>query len=115
MDTARGYLEATALGDNGYFGTLELRSPSLIGAPDKNGARANEWRFHIFGDAGSVGIYDCPAGQQQQYNFASIGVGTRAKVQNHYNGALDVAMPLVEQANAPRGDVRVIFRGWADF
>jgi len=115
MDTARGYLEATALGDKGIFGTLELRSPSLIGAPDKSGARSNEWRFHVFGDAGVLGIYDALPSVQRQYDFASIGTGTRLKVLNHYNGSLDVAMPLVAQPDAPRGDVRVIFRGWAEF
>ena len=34
---------------------------------------------------------------------------------NHYNGSLDVAMPLVDQTHADAGDIRVTFRGWADF
>jgi hemolysin activation/secretion protein len=29
LDSARGYLESTAVGDNALFGTLELRSPSI--------------------------------------------------------------------------------------
>jgi hypothetical protein len=33
----------------------------------------------------------------------------------HYNGSVDVAMPLIEQANADDGSIRVTFRGWADF
>src|SRR4029453_17543805 len=44
LATARGYLEAEALGDNAIFGTLELRSPSLLGWV-KRSAKANEWRF----------------------------------------------------------------------
>ena len=115
LDTARGYLEGTALGDNGVFGTLEYRSPSLIGKPNKEGARAAEWRFHLFADGGIVGIYDPLPAQQQHSCFASAGLGTRIKFLNHYNGSLDVAVPLIDQTDARAGDVRLTFRGWADF
>ena len=115
LDTARGYLEGTALGDNGVFGTVEYRSPSLIGKPNKNGPREAEWRFHAFADGGVVGIYDPLPAQQQRFCFASAGVGTRFKVLNHYNGSLDVAVPFIDQTDTKAGDVRVTFRGWADF
>lgn len=115
LGTVRGYLEAAALGDNGIFGSVELRSPSLIGTPDKAGARADEWRFHAFADAGLVGIYDALPSQQKRYGLASAGVGTRFKVRNHYNGSLDVAVPFITQTAASAGEVRVTFRGWADF
>lgn len=115
LGTARGYLEATALGDNGLFGTVELRSASLIGTPGKSGTRADEWRFHAFADAGVLGIYDALPGQTQSSRFASVGLGTRLKVLNHYNGALDVAVPLIDQADAQAGDIRITFRGWAEF
>lgn len=39
--TVRGYLESSVVGDNAVCGTLELRSPSLVGwLPE-----GNEWRF----------------------------------------------------------------------
>ena len=114
LGTARGYLEATALGDNGLFGTVEFRSPSLIGAPSKTGTRADEWRFHAFADAGVLGSYDTLTAHSQ-YNFASVGLGTRLKVLNHYNGSLDVAVPLIDQPDAQSGDIRITFRGWAEF
>ena len=115
LGTARGYLEATALGDNGLFGTVEFRSPSLIGAPNKTGARADEWRFHAFADAGVLGIYDALPGQIQSSRFASVGLGTRLKVLNHYNASLDAAVPLIDQPDAQSGDIRITFRGWAEF
>jgi hemolysin activation/secretion protein len=115
LGTARGYLEATALGDNGVFGTVELRSPSLIGTPNKTGARSDEWRFHAFGDAGALDIYDALPGQARSSRFASVGIGTRLKVLNHYNGSLDVAVPLIDEPDARAGEVRVTFRGWAEF
>ncbi|MEI6676668.1 MAG: ShlB/FhaC/HecB family hemolysin secretion/activation protein, partial [Verrucomicrobiota bacterium] len=115
LGTVRGYLEATSLGDNGIFGTVELRSPSFIGTPAKTGTRSDEWRFHAFADAGVLGICDPLPGQQQGFSFASAGIGTRFKVKNHYNGSLDVALPIIDQTDAKAGEVRVTFRGWAEF
>ncbi|MES2658184.1 MAG: POTRA domain-containing protein [Verrucomicrobiota bacterium] len=115
LETVRGYLEATALGDNGVFGTVEFRSPSFIGTPDENGKRASEWRLHAFTDGGLVGIYDALPSQQRRYGFASVGAGTRFMLLNRYNGSLDAGVPLIDQANADAGEVRVTFRGWADF
>ena len=83
--------------------------------PRNNGNRASEWRFHAFTDFGWVGIYDALPSQKSQYGLASAGFGTRIKVRDHYNGSIDVAMPLIGQPNAETGNVRVTFRGWADF
>ncbi len=116
LGTARGYLESTSLGDNGVFATTELRSPSLIGSPKPGDSTADEWRFHAFADAGLLGIWDALPGQQSQFGFASIGIGTRLRVAKHYNGSLDVGTPLIEkQPTADQGDIRVTFRSWADF
>jgi len=116
LGTARGYLESTSLGDNGVFGTAEMRSPSLIGNPKPGGTASDDWRFHAFADAGLLGIWDALPGQQKQFGFASIGLGTRFKFAGHYNGSLDVATPLIEkQPTADQGDIRVTFRSWADF
>ena len=115
LGTVRGYLEGTALGDDGLFGTIELRSPSLIGTSTKTGTRADEWRFHLFADAGMLALRDALPGQQQNYSFASAGTGMRFKFKNHYNGSLDAAVPFITQTDAHSGDVRVTFRGWVDF
>jgi len=115
LGSARGYLEGTALGDNSLFGSLELRSPSLIGSPSKTGARTDEWRFHLFTDAGLLGLCNALPGQQSSYSFASAGTGMRFKFKNHYNGSLDAAVPFISQTDSHAGDVRVTFRGWADF
>jgi hemolysin activation/secretion protein len=115
LDTVRGYLEATVLGDNGFFGTLELRSPSLIGKPDGSDSQSEQWRFYAFADAGMLGIYDALPSQQQRFGLASVGAGTRFKVLEHYNGALDVAVPLMNQTDTDTGEVRINFRGWSDF
>ena len=54
-------------------------------------------------------------GQQKRSGLSSVGFGTRIQVREHYHGSVDVAVPLIEQTNADDGDVRVTFRGWADF
>jgi len=115
LDTVRGYLEATVLGDNGISGTVEFRSPSLIGKPDKADTHANQWRFYAFSDAALVSIYDALPSQQQHFGLASVGIGTRFSVLKHYNGSLDAAVPLIDQTDANSGDIRVTFRSWADF
>lgn len=119
LDTARGYLEATSLGDNGLFGTVEFSGPSLIGDRAKSGVKADrkadEWRFYGFGDIGVVTLLDALPAQESHFSLASIGVGSRVNVFKHYNAAVDVAYPLIEQAETDDGEIRVTFRGWADF
>lgn len=115
LGSARGYLESTALGDNAVFATLELRSPSLLGGSDEPGEDDDEWRFHLFSDAGVLGIRDALPGQDDTISFASVGLGTRIRYRGHYNSSIDVAFPLAPLADAERGDARVTFRGWLDF
>lgn len=115
LSSVRGYLEATALGDNGVFGTVELRSPSLIGKPDIANPKSDEWRFLAFADAGVLGIWDALPSQQSQYNFSSAGLGTRFRIKEHYNGSVDAAIPFANQLDTDAGEVRITFRGWADF
>jgi hemolysin activation/secretion protein len=116
LDTVRGYLEATALGDNGFFGTVEFLSPSLLGKSGvKADRKADEWRVYAFGDIGMVALLDALPGQESHFSLASIGVGSRVNVFKHYNAAVDVAYPLIEEAETNDGEIRVNFRGWADF
>jgi hemolysin activation/secretion protein len=115
LGNARGYLEATALGDNGIFGTVEYRSPSFVGTEDENGKWRNEWRLHAFLEGGVLGIYDALPGQNSTETFASFGFGTRFRYAEHFNGSLDIAFPLLEQTNADVLDPFLTFRGWADF
>ncbi|MCW1911943.1 hypothetical protein OJ996_00050 [Luteolibacter sp. GHJ8] len=115
LGNARGYLEATALGDNGLFATAEYRSPSFTGEKSSTAKRADEWRVHAFIDGGTVTVLDALPSQKSFYNFLSAGAGTRFRYRQHYNGSLDVAMPFTTQAEAESGDIRITFRGWAEF
>lgn len=118
LGTVRGYLEATVLGDYGIAATLEARTPTLIGeGKSKAGSQSasNELRFHAFLDAATLGIHEALPGQSSRENLASMGIGSRMRWMDHYNASVDVATPLIEQAHADDGSIRITFRGWADF
>jgi hemolysin activation/secretion protein len=112
LNTVRGYLEAETLGDNAIFGTLELRSPSLLGWVKPKG---NEWRFYAFADGGCLTLRDTPPEQLSSFTLASAGIGSRFRLLDHLNGSVDLAVPLIGQSETMAHDPRVTFRVWADF
>jgi hemolysin activation/secretion protein len=112
LTSVRGYLEAEVLGDDGFVGTVELRSPSLL----KNTARnVNEWRFYLFADGGCLTLLQPLPEQEANFALASIGFGTRFQLREHFNGSIDTALPLIGQTSTDALDLRVTFRLWADF
>jgi hemolysin activation/secretion protein len=114
LGTVRGYLEAEVLGDNAVFGTVELRSPSLLGWAT-NHAKANEWRVYVFGDAGTVTLHSPLPEQESSFKLASVGFGSRLRLLNHLNGSIDIALPLIGQSVTRTGHSFLTFRAWADF
>jgi hemolysin activation/secretion protein len=123
LSTVRGYLESTVLGDNGWFGTVEVRTPSLLGFMNPKPAEAelanvdpaNEWRFYGFVDGGRLTLHEPLPDQQQSFKLLSVGVGTRFKLLNHLNGSVDIAWPLEAQGTTEVNDPFLTFRVWADF
>jgi hemolysin activation/secretion protein len=112
LSSVRGYLEAETLGDNGFVGTVELRSPSLL---TSLGSEKNEWRVYVFADGGYLTLIDPLPEQDSSFGLASAGVGTRIRFQDHLNGSLDAAVPFISQTQTVALDWRVTFRLWADF
>jgi hemolysin activation/secretion protein len=112
LGTVRGYLEAEALGDNAVFGTLELRTPSLIGwLPGKE----NEMRIYVFGDAGMLTIQDALPEQEDTFTLASFGVGSRVQLWKYLNGSVDFSVPVIGEGTTKAGETFLHFRVWADF
>jgi len=112
LTSVRGYLEAETLGDDGFIGTVELRSPSLLAALGRD---ANEWRFYIFADGGYLTLIDPLPEQDSVFALASVGAGTRLRFKNHFNGSLDAAVPFIGQIQTAALDWQLTFRLWADF
>jgi len=94
QSTVRGYLESVVTGDNAIAGTLEFRTPSLIGWLPKG----NEWRFFVFVDAGRAALNDPLPEQTSQFNLWSYGAGTTVRLLNHINGDFFIGIPQVTQA-----------------
>lgn len=115
VGTARGYLESEVPGDNALFGTLELRTLNLFKVLPWLRDRGNEWRVYAFVDSGLLTIHEPLPAQESRFELASIGVGTHMQLADHYNGSIDLAMPLISQGQTQAHDVRLNFRLWADF
>jgi hemolysin activation/secretion protein len=112
LGSVRGYIESEELGDNALLGTVEMRSPSLTGVLGKT---VNDWRFYVFGDGGILTINDPLLEQQARFTMASVGAGTRLKLQDHYNGSLDLGVPLLPGTQTQRYALMLTFRVWAEF
>jgi hemolysin activation/secretion protein len=112
LGTVRGYLESEELGDNGIAESLEFRTPSL---GDFLGKAVDDWRFYVFGDAAQLTIDDALPRQQEKFKLASVGAGTRVKLQDHYNGSFDLGLPLNSGPNTQAYEPLMTFRVWAEF
>ncbi len=116
LDTVRGYLESEVLGDSGIIGSIELRSPSLAAwTNERLGSGAvNEWRIYFFAEGGNLMINNPLAEQKSQFGLASVGIGTRVKMLDHWNGAFDFGVPLLSQVATPALFPRFTFRLWSE-
>lgn len=100
IDTVRGYPLATALGDNGYYGTLELSVPPPFLANKRNKLMKKDWkdvlRFVGFVDQG--GVFDNGHVQQEKdpCYLTSSGVGLRLYGPWNFNLNFDVGFPLTK-------------------
>lgn len=112
LTTVRGYLESEVLGDNAILGTLELRSPSLTAWLGK---RVDDWRFYLFTDAGMLTLNSGLPEQQDRFDLASYGIGSRIRLMDHFDGSIDLGLPLIDQNPTQAGDLLLTFQVSADF
>jgi hemolysin activation/secretion protein len=111
MDSVRGYLESEELGDLGFSGSVELRTPSLGAWP----RHVSQLYLFAFCDAGVVSIIDPLPGQARRSDLSSWGLGFRFNGFGGLQAILDWAYPLVPAANTDAGDSRLDFRVRYDF
>jgi hemolysin activation/secretion protein len=117
LDTVRGYLESEVLGDDAIVANFEFRLPSILAwIKGKNEVKpGDEWRFYFFTDVAEASIEDALPEQASRYSLASYGGGTRMTLFNHFNGSLDLAVPLFNQNPTKAQNPFVTFRVWTDF
>lgn len=108
--SVRGYSSREFLGDHGAAGTLELRTPLLLGPfsrayqkvvnakwePKKGVAPVDRLQFVLFGDVGYVKVEDMLEGMDDDQTLYSLGLGLRLAVTDHMQVRFDWGFPLEE-------------------
>ena len=111
LGTVRGYLEGEVFGDNAIFGRVELRSPALGSLV---GHKAVDWRVYLFSEGGRLWLLDALPQQQSQFDLASVGAGSGIHFLNHYNGSIDLGIPLLNHSPTSAYDLLLTFRFWVE-
>ena len=107
VDSVRGYLEAQALGDYGYFASLELRTPPM--KKYFNEYIKDMYSF-LFIDAGRASIYEPLPNQDNSKELYSVGLGLKLKGAKGVFTNLDYAHALKASGDIDKGDDRLHFR-----
>jgi len=112
VDSVRGYLESSALGDNGVSGTFELRTPPLIKYIKTDLLKDNLKEFYAYSfiDAGYVSIYDALPNQDKNSDLLSVGLGIKLKATKGIYTNIDYAHALRDSGDVKSGDDRLHFR-----
>lgn len=111
VDSVRGYLESSSLGDNGMQLALELRTPPLKKYLKQFKAADYLKDFYLFSfyDAGLVKVYNSPNAQSSQH-VTSAGVGVKLKTNSGVLAYLDYAYAFKDSIQVNAGDERLHFR-----
>ena len=103
VDSARGYYESQALGDDGIAGSLEIHSSPLSKIPQ-------EMYLLAFTDGAKVRIRDALPGQQGKFVLASYGVGMRMNDWRGLSIDFDLAWALKTVGQVKKGYGMAHFR-----
>ena len=101
IGTVRGFPMAAALGDDGYYANLELRTPfpGLIEA--KVPFMHRKWKDFLqligFVDQGGVLLNGGGEDQKKHLSMTSAGVGVRIFAPFHINISFDIGFPLTQE------------------
>jgi hemolysin activation/secretion protein len=98
LTSVRGYLQSEVVGDDGFTGSLEIRSPSL--APEI-GSFVDELRLYGFADGGVAHVVDPLPQQTGFFDLASVGLGLRLELFKHLSGDVAGAIPLISGPTTP--------------
>ncbi len=112
VDSVRGYLESTAVGDKAVRGSVELRSANLW--PERLGWLAN-LQAHAFFDGASLHLNDPLPGQDSRFTLMSVGFGLRLQAKQYASFALDLGWPLRDAGQTHQGAARLHASGTLEF
>jgi hemolysin activation/secretion protein len=112
LSSVRGYPQAAAVGDDGAFASLELRSPQMTFVPRR---LMDDWRVFMFADAANTRLIQALPGQQADFSLYSAGIGTRFQLLQRLNGDVLVGFPMAALRGAEVGRAYTIFSLKAGF
>jgi len=105
--SVRGYAINSRLGDDGVFGTVELRTPVLLdllrttalgaGAAKGSSTPFDRLQFVAFFDAGRTRVQEPLPGEESGTTLASWGLGMRLAATQHVQFKLDWGVPLINK------------------
>lgn len=106
IDSVRGYLEASALGDDGLRGSVELRSPQWSKSV---GELVNDFRGVAFVDGARLTVRDPLPQETDRFTLSSTGIGLRMRAWDRLVLRLDAGLVLREIRESEKHSVRVQF------
>jgi hemolysin activation/secretion protein len=112
VDSVRGYLESSAVGDKGVRAALELRSPEL--AP-KDWTWLSGVKAHAFLEGAALETIQPLRGQNWRFRLLGTGFGLRVKSKPYASFSLDLAWPLHTLGATQRGEPRLHATGSLEF
>ncbi len=101
----RGYRTHGYMGDYGFYGTFELRTPILVDAfaslfgDRREHTPIDRIQFLTFCDYGIANYNDLPSGYDDNEFLCSFGVGGRVAVTKHSQLRCDLAFPIADGNN----------------
>lgn len=104
VDSVRGYLDATAVGDKAWRTSFELRTDNL--APEGAGW-LGALTAHTFFDGAWLRLKDSLPGQRNRDTLTSVGFGLRLQARQYVSLSLDVGVPLHDAGRTRAGHARV--------
>ena len=112
VDSVRGYLEATSVGDKGLRGTLELRSPRFT---RESWGWFGGLRVHAFAEGAGLWLNSPLPAQQSRFGLLSAGLGLRLQAREYVSLALDVGWPMRDVGITKKGEPRLHASGSFEF
>ncbi len=115
LTSVRGYLQAEAIGDQGFTGGVEVRSPVLATYIPYVGRSFQDLRLYAFADGGVVNVIAPLQDQTEEFDLASTGLGLRLQLLRYLKGELAVAVPLIDGSQTRAYRPRATFSVKSEF
>lgn len=116
LTSVRGYLQSEAVGDSGFSGSLELRSPALAPVLGRLADRfVEDLRVYGFLDGAFLRVIDPLPEQTDVFAFYSAGLGVRFQLLKYLKGDLVLAVPLADGVVTRMGAPRAVFSVKSEF